>query len=135
MVAVRASRRARAHTRRLPRRRQGETPEHFARRLTSRQIMDLRAEDRRAKAIALDRLEGRSGDLSIEERALDRDRLYPRNKHGRELFDDPEVESLNRFYEANGPKGVGFPNGEEDVEEVRRITGNPNYGKPKREWV
>lgn len=132
MVDVRASRRARAHTRRLPRRRQGETPEHFARRLTSRQIMDLRAEDRRAKAAALDRLEG--GSESAEERALDRDRLYPRNDYGRELSNDPQIEELNSFWEENGPRGVGV-NGPEDVAEVRRLTGNPNYGRPRSEWV
>ena len=66
-----------------------------------------------------------------------RDARY-RNKRGRVVFDDPEVEDINRFHEENGPKGVwNGPNGtpsEDDIEEVRFITGNPNFGRPRKEW-
>ncbi len=50
-VTVRPSRRARGHVRRLPRRRAGETPEHFAHRLTRRQISELMTEKRGRKMI------------------------------------------------------------------------------------
>lgn len=116
-VKVNGSRRARPHRRALPRRRRGETPEHFAHRLTSRQIMDILHQERADRMIPVDLP----------------DREY-RNEYGRVVFDDPEVERINRFHEENGPRGVGFPNGEADVEEVREITANPNYGKPRSEW-
>ncbi len=60
--------------------------------------------------------------------------LKHRNRHGRVVFDDPEVEEINRFIEENGPLGRGFSRGKYDVERVRELTGNPNFGKPRREW-
>jgi len=54
---------------------------------------------------------------------------------GRVVFDDPEVEDIKRFNEEYGPWGVGFPNGEADVEAVRLITGNPNFGLPRSKWT